>query len=627
MDSNKLNKIIIIIVSLIIILTIVIFLKSTNTTETAKLQLNGNSNITIRQYDKYIEFGCKIINQKGEGYHVNQDGKVDTNTPGVYTITYKLYNKENKLLSTLTRKVYVLDDDLSNTTIVLKGKATEYYFVGDYVDNGFEAYRKSTNVSNFVKINNNVDNNRVGRYTVEYYILNGSAKKNVVREVYIVDLNVTKNISKTDHIMKLYIDIPGYDYVILPNGAKNTNNNITYKYAVSNLKDEYEFDIYLKTGSHKKYIIKKEELGADKLSGRCILSYENKKTRITMQMSDMSLVSKFRVGNEDFTGSTKIINGYKSSVTVKAYNYANQVTNITCTGTPPTATPRPTATPKSTSNPSNPKETKKLEIHMISAGGYYDDAFLIRSRKATIFIDGGRGASSVINYLKSVNVNKIDYVIGSHTEYDHIDAQGEIIKNFQVSNLMYANDIRNCGCMCDNKDVSSVLSALSSKSIPITIPRVPSVINIGDMSLYIIAPFSLGCNKNDNSLVFILKYGNNTFMFTGDSDSPLNSSNKLLESANKIGLSGLKVDVLKYPHHGNEYISSSTMSLIRPSIILVPNKNLNGYPTSQMQGIISANGNGTIYRLNDSTTGSIVLTSDGNKINVDMHAVASKYAK
>ena len=175
---------------------------------------------------------------------------------------------------------------------------------------------------------------------------------------------------------------------------------------------------------------------------------------------------------------------------------------------------------------------------------------------------------------------------------------------------MYANDIRNCGCMCDNKDVSNVLSALSSKNIPITIPKVPSVINIGDMALYIIAPFSLGCNKNDNSLVFILKYGNNTFMFTGDSDSPLNSSNKLLESANKIGLSSLKVDVFKYPHHGNEYISASTMSLIRPSIILVPNKNLNGYPTSQMQGIISANGNGTIYRLNDSTTGSIVLISD-----------------
>ncbi len=296
----------------------------------------------------------------------------------------------------------------------------------------------------------------------------------------------------------------------------------------------------------------------------------------------------------------------------------------------PTPTPSPIITPVPVTPSPTPtvepvkEEPGKLEIHLFGAGGFYDDAILIRTKKATMFIDGGRGDSEVVKYLNSLKITKIDYVIGSHTEYDHMHAHGAVIDNFQVDNLMYANDIRSCGCRCESTDVRATLSALSKKNVPITIPQVPSTLTIGDMTLYILAPWQLGCNKNNNSLVFILKYGNNTFMFTGDSDSPFNDSNKLIENAKALGLTDIKVDVLKYPHHGNEFINDGTMSAVSPKYVIVPNNNAPNNPSNTMTNKITSLG-GTIYRLSDSTTKSIVITSDGNNITFDKDALVTNY--
>ena len=369
MSSNILNKIIIAITVIIVILTIILLSKSCSMeSDTAQIELIGSEKIVLHQYDNYIEYGYKIVNKKNNDYNVKIDGKVNTSVIGNYNITYNLYNNKDKLLSSVTRKVFVFEDDLSTTSISLKGEATEYYFVGDYKDSGFTAYRNNQDISNTVVTNSNVDSSKQGRYTVEYYIQGTNSKKSVTREVYIIDLDVNKTILKSEHIIKLSINVSGYDHVVLPNEGTNKNSNITYKYATGNLRNEYVFDIYLKTGSHKKYVIDKSELGVDSLSGTCTLSYGNKTTTITMQMNDISKVSKFKVSGEEFTGTTKVVNGYKSKVTVGAYNEAGQVTTITCTGTPPTPMPKPTSTPKPTITPE--PYTPTVVTHISFVQGY-----------------------------------------------------------------------------------------------------------------------------------------------------------------------------------------------------------------------------------------------------------------
>ena len=273
-----------------------------------------------------------------------------------------------------------------------------------------------------------------------------------------------------------------------------------------------------------------------------------------------------------------------------------------------------------------PKTPSKVEMHFINADGYYDDAILIRSDKATIFIDGGRGKNAVVKYLKDLKVTKIDYVIGSHTEYDHIDAQGEVIRQFNVGHALYPNSITRCGCSCESSDVWNVNSALKSKNMEPEVQSVPSKLVIGDMTLYFIAPFKIGCNKNNNSFIFILQFGNNKFMFTGDADSVFNNENELVANAKSLGLSGIEVDVFKYPHHGNETLADKLFDTMKVKSIIVPNVNASQHPTTIFRDKMNKKGI-KLYRQSDSKTGNILITSDGNNINFTMDVMAITYAK
>jgi beta-lactamase superfamily II metal-dependent hydrolase len=272
-----------------------------------------------------------------------------------------------------------------------------------------------------------------------------------------------------------------------------------------------------------------------------------------------------------------------------------------------------------------------LEIHFI-ANGHYDDAILIRTDDKTIFIDGGRiGCKTAdINYLKELGVTKIDYMIGSHADYDHIQAQAYIMDTFPVERILYPIDIYTCLSTnkCENaEDVDLVLESLRRNNKVAEQVSIPSKISVGKMTLYFIAPWNLvDNNNNNNSFIFILTYGKNSFMFTGDTYTPLNSISTLTAKAQSLGLKDIDVDMLKYPHHGNNPMSDKILNATNPSMIVVPNYHASKYPTEENQNIIK-NHNIAMYRQSDSTTGNITLTSDGTNIKVYMNSSASTYKR
>ena len=146
------------------------------------------------------------------------------------------------------------------------------------------------------------------------------------------------------------------------------------------------------------------------------------------------------------------------------------------------------------------------------------------------------------------------------------------------------------------------------------------------MTLYFIAPTKKVCNNNNNSFIFILKYQNNTFMFTGDSYSAFNDVETLQNQASKLGLNNINVDMLKYPDHGNETLYEKVLNAINPKMIIVPNYKAAKYPSEANKNLISKH-NIKLYRQSDSTTGNITLISDGDNTQVLMHTSANDYRK
>lgn len=326
MDNDRLRKIIIGLVLVIILFAIILLLRGCE--DTAKIVLTGGEKITINQNERYIEPGYTITETSSpENFYVNVDGFVNINKIGAYYLTYNLYNSNGKIVSFATRQVIVLKDKLSNVSMYLKGEDEEYFFVNDYIDHGIEVYDGSNDISNDVVIETDLKEDQVGSYEVRYQIHNNSDLKEAIRKVNIIDYEIDEEIDLKNLFIDLYIKCEDYDYTILPDKTKSYSKNVTYQF---NDIGEYEFDIYLKSESHKKYIVNIETIDKDGPVGTCKLYHENNKTTITMDVTDASGISKFSYNGLDFYGNTTTINSVATNISVRAYDIHNNYTDIKC---------------------------------------------------------------------------------------------------------------------------------------------------------------------------------------------------------------------------------------------------------------------------------------------------------
>ena len=549
-------------------------------------QLNGEANIIHNLNDEYKDLGVTITKgDKDLSGEVSIRNNVDVTKEGKYVVVYQ-YNDQVLVRNVEVRKVnsFKLIGD-ENVYILINGK---------YNDPKVEAIYNENDYSNQVTITNNYDVTKPGDYTITYYF--DKLDKTLTRNIHVGDFDDyltidydSKTMSKSIEVKLIMNKDEVSKYTLPDNSINNTNASFTVS-----KNGEYTFTVYDKYDNN---LIKKINITniINPITATCTATVKDDKT--TVKVTTSNEITKYVYNNVESTSNTHTFKKAVTTNKVTLYDKYDQKLKIVCK--------------------TDVIETKKLEIHFI-ASGFYDDAILIKSKQATIFIDGGRGHDQVVKYLQKQGVSKIDYVIGSHTEYDHIDAQADVIARFNVKNVLYPNNINSCGCSCDMTDVGRVKTALKSKNMSAKVQSIPSKLQVGDMTLYFIAPFSITCNKNNNSFVFILKYVNNYFMFTGDADSNLHDVNQLNSNARKAGLSSIKADVIKYPHHGNETLDSRFINAVDPKYFIVPNYNAPQHPTSSFMSDMNKK-DIKVYRQSDSKTGNILITSDGNKINFTMN--------
>ena len=590
----KKNKIFIIgCIVFLVILVIVFVLFKDSLFPKFVFELNGDNYITHNLNEEFHDLGVNIKEgTKDLSDEVIVDNSVDVNTEGVYIITYSYKDK--------VLKRYVEVKKLN--FFKLNGDSDIYLLLnGQYLDPKVEATFNGVDCSNEVIINSDLDSSKKGDYKISYTL--NQINKTLERIIHVSDFSEFFKINYDDKNtllsinLEINIDKEKVSKYTLPDGSiKDDNSNFTI-----DKNGEYVFVIYDKYNNKyaKKIVVSNIKI-IEPINASCTGTIKDGKT--TIEVVSNKEISKYVYNGVESKNKTYTFNKEISDNKVLLYDNDNQKQEITCT--------------------TKVVESEKLEIHFM-ATGFYDDGILIRSPKATIFMDGGRGRDRVLQYLKDLNISKIDYVIGSHTEYDHIYAQGAVIRTFKVGAALYPNNIKKCGCSCDNNDVWEVISASSATGTPIQVQPVPSVLNIGDMTLYFIAPTQIVCNKNNNSFVFILVYKNNTFMFTGDADSVLHNVDNLNNTAKKLGLAtGIDVDVLKYPHHGNQILDNKFVNALSPKAIIIPN-----YNAPQYGSVAYRNQGIGVYRQSDSKTGNILITSDGSKLEFIMDIEAKNYAK
>ncbi|MDE6911403.1 MAG: MBL fold metallo-hydrolase, partial [Lachnospiraceae bacterium] len=252
-------------------------------------------------------------------------------------------------------------------------------------------------------------------------------------------------------------------------------------------------------------------------------------------------------------------------------------------------------------------ETGSMEVHFLDVG--QGDATLIMCDGHSMLIDAGdyTKATAIQNYLKKQKINKLDYLIFTHPDSDHIGGAPVIITKFDVDKVFLSNFEK------DNKTYQKMIQALDNKHLKYTTPKVGTQYTLGTAKITILAPNDSYDNPNDASIALTVAHGGNKFLFTGDAEE--NAEKDIL--ANGIDVSA---DVYKAGHHGSRTSTSQEFfKAVDPSyaVISCGTDNSYGHPHAETMNTFRMNGV-DVYRTDEE--GTIVAVSDGKEITFNVPA-------
>lgn len=251
--------------------------------------------------------------------------------------------------------------------------------------------------------------------------------------------------------------------------------------------------------------------------------------------------------------------------------------------------------------PATAANIDEMKVHFIDVG--QGDATLITCGGHAMLIDSGDDSkgTAIQNYLKKQNIKKLDYLILTHPDADHIGGAPVIITKFEIDKVFVSNYEK------DTKTYQKLIQALDNKRLKYTTPDVGAQYSLGTATITILAPNDTYDNPNDASVACIIQNGNNKFLFTGDAEE--NAEEDILD--NGINISA---DVYHVGHHGSRYSTSKDFfDAVKPSyaVISCGEGNSYGHPHAEPLNTFRMNGV-KVFRTDEE--GTIIATSDGKKI-------------
>jgi len=272
-------------------------------------------------------------------------------------------------------------------------------------------------------------------------------------------------------------------------------------------------------------------------------------------------------------------------------------------------------------------------LHVIACDVGQGDGVLVTFGFTQILIDAGpdeKILACLRHYLPFWDRN-LEMVVATHAHQDHIGGMPSLFRQYQVSSLLLTAQTERSD---DFREFRTAVRDLQQQGTILLAPRLGKQISLPEnMTLQVIWPlktqnlnqpflepltetelsayFEKNADQektaNDGSIGLLLKYGNFSFLATGDLEEK--SEQTLVDS-------GLitEVDVLKAGHHGSK--TSSTLAFLsqtQPEITLIScgQKNRYGHPHTETLDRLEAVGSQV---LRTDQLGHIELQTNGDQI-------------
>lgn len=219
-----------------------------------------------------------------------------------------------------------------------------------------------------------------------------------------------------------------------------------------------------------------------------------------------------------------------------------------------------------------------MHVYFLNVG--QGDATLIRTPSGkNILIDGGPQKNilseirNALPYLKS----KIDIVILTHADRDHIEGLISILERYKVEKVY------STGLYKSDYFSNKFLKLIREKNVQLVVTNSLSDVRLEDGTLIdflfpLAQTFDSGAKANSNSVVAQVVFGENKILLTGDADCA--EENSIIKSGVE-----LKSNILKVGHHGSRTSTCETfLEKVKPKIsaISVGADNKYGHPNGEL---------------------------------------------
>jgi competence protein ComEC len=219
----------------------------------------------------------------------------------------------------------------------------------------------------------------------------------------------------------------------------------------------------------------------------------------------------------------------------------------------------------------------------------------------------GVGESVVSEYLWWRGLDRVDYILATHADADHIAGLNDVARNFEVGAALVVRT------PSDDPEFAKFSESLRQRTIPLNVIGAGDVLYLGGIEATVHWPLltteASAPSENNQSLVLQLRFGDRAVLMTGD-----------VEKESEASIVGSKLDlrsdVVKVPHHGSR--TSSTDGFVaatRPAfaIFSVGRRSIFGHPHPEVVERWKANG---AEVLTTGKSGMVTVTTDGRDLRV-----------
>jgi competence protein ComEC len=254
---------------------------------------------------------------------------------------------------------------------------------------------------------------------------------------------------------------------------------------------------------------------------------------------------------------------------------------------------------------------RPLKISFISLG--QGDCILIQTPSGkTMLVDGGPPVrfddhSLLVEYLWTEGIKRIDVMVLTHPQADHIGSLESVVNHFPVGILLEGSTIS------ETETYQSFIHAIKHNNIKRHNAIKGDSFSLDDETkVWVLHPdrIALAAEGDDNekSIVLMVQYNEIDILLTGDIG--LQTESRLCKKYDNWD-----VEILKVPHHGSRYASSDELlAETKPEIAIIQvGNNPYGHPHKDAMDRLE-NVNAHILKNNEDGTVEIVVRRDQVKI-------------